>query len=82
MRDAVYLDHLTALLTDIRAQTAPLAQAPLDELRRSINLGAHAEFFSGGDPWKRRWFGAYWTQPIVASAWREARGEPIVQGDS
>jgi glyoxylase-like metal-dependent hydrolase (beta-lactamase superfamily II) len=82
MRDRVYIDQLIALLADIRAQVAPVAQAPLDEARRGVDLRAHADLFSGGDPWKRRWFGAYWTQPIVASAWREARGEPIVQGDN
>jgi hypothetical protein len=76
----VYLDQVIALLTEIRAQVAPVAQAPLDEARRGVNLGAHSDLFSGGDPWKRRWFGAYWAQPIIASAWREARGEPIVQG--
>jgi glyoxylase-like metal-dependent hydrolase (beta-lactamase superfamily II) len=82
MRDRIHLDRLIALLRDVRAQVAPLAHLPLEEVQARINLDARADLFSGGDPWRRRWFRPYWTQPIVASAWREARGEPVVQGSN
>ncbi len=84
MRDRVYLDRLVALLTDVRGQVSTFAArgVPLTEAQTQVNLSAHAELFAAGDPWRRRWFTPYWAEPIIASAYREARGEPIVQGES
>jgi glyoxylase-like metal-dependent hydrolase (beta-lactamase superfamily II) len=80
-RDRRYLDDLAALLRDVRAQVGALAAKglSLDEVRAQVDLSAHRTRFTGGDPWLARWFDAYWTQPIVAAAYKEARGEPIEQ---
>jgi len=83
MHDRTYLDALSALLRDVRAQVAPIAEgSTLEDVRERIDLGASADAFASGDPWKRRWFFPYWAQPIIASAYKEARGEPILQGGS
>jgi glyoxylase-like metal-dependent hydrolase (beta-lactamase superfamily II) len=79
--DRAYLDKLTAALTDVRAQVARLADsgASLAEVQRRFDATAEAKSFVGDDPWLRLWFANYWVSPIVASAYKEVRGEPIVQ---
>ena len=82
MREAAYLDRLIALLTEVRRQVAPLAAQglPQKEIEAKVDLSAQSRGFTGGDPWREKWFFNYWTQPILASAAKEARGEPIEQG--
>ncbi|HEX7946723.1 MAG TPA: MBL fold metallo-hydrolase, partial [Phenylobacterium sp.] len=79
--DRAYLDRLSAALAEIRAQVAPLAAAglSLEEVTRKVNAAAQTQGFVGDDPWLRRWFGPYWLSPIIASAYKEATGRPIVQ---
>lgn len=74
--------RLRDALGEVRAQVAPLAEAglELEQVRARVELGAQAERFVGADPWLRHWYEAYWCEPIVGSAFHEARGEPIVQG--
>jgi glyoxylase-like metal-dependent hydrolase (beta-lactamase superfamily II) len=80
-RDRAYVDKLTAALVEVRAKTSALwgQGLTLDEVQRRIDLSAQATGFVGDDPWLRRWFRDYWVTPIVASAYKEAKGEPIVQ---
>jgi glyoxylase-like metal-dependent hydrolase (beta-lactamase superfamily II) len=82
MQDRAYLDRLIGLIAEMRRQTAPLAAEglSLEDVRARTDFSAQAAAFTGGSPWLGRWFNAYWTQPFVASAYKEARGEPIVQG--
>src|SRR5690606_10715786 len=77
MRDAAYLDRLTALLAEVRRQVAPLAAegATLKDAQGRVDLSAQSRAFTAGDPWRELWFDRYWTQPIVASALKEAKGE-------
>ena len=79
--DCVYVDRLTAALTDIRAKVAPLAAEglALPEVQRRIDVAADAERFATSNPWLKLWLRDYWLNPIIASAYKEARGEPIVQ---
>lgn len=79
--DRAYLDKVSAALADIRSQVAPLASQglALDETRKRIDASAQLRTFAGDDPWLRRWTGDYWLGPIVASAYKEAKGHPIVQ---
>ncbi len=79
--DRAYLDRVSAALTEIRAQVAPLAAAGfnLEEITRKVDASAQTKGFVGGDPWLRRWIGPYWLSPIVASAYKEATRRPIVQ---
>ncbi|ANP45882.1 hypothetical protein ATE48_08080 [Candidatus Viadribacter manganicus] len=82
MRDSVYLDHLIAMLSDVRTQVAPLAATDLtaEAASAQVNLDVARDELAGEDRWLRRWFRNYWKDPIVSSALREARGQPIVQG--
>jgi len=81
-RDRRYLDRLVAALAEIRAKVTPLVAEglSLDEVRKRVDLAGQARGFVGDDPWLHRWFVEYWITPIVASAYKEAKGEPIVQG--
>jgi glyoxylase-like metal-dependent hydrolase (beta-lactamase superfamily II) len=79
--DRVQLDRIAAALKDVRAQVAPLAAEglSLDAVRAKVDLSAHAKVFCGSDPWLTAWFDAFFVDPIVESAYKEAKGEPIVQ---
>lgn len=81
--DTAYLDAMTSLIMDTRAQVAPLAKAgkSLEAVRATVDLSAHAERLVGTDPWRLRWFQRYWTEPFVMSAYKEATGQPIGQGE-
>ena len=81
-RDRAYLDRLTTAMTEVRAKVAPLAAQglSLDDVRKRLDFTDQARTFVGDDPWLRRWFQDYWIAPFVASAYKEARQEPIIQG--
>ncbi len=76
-----YLDRLGAAIRDIRSQVGRLAKdgATLADVQRQVDASAQAKAFIGDDPWLRQWFQSYWVSAIVTSAYKEARGEPIVQ---
>lgn len=82
MRDAAYLDRLIATLTDIRAQVGPLARQGLTlaQVRERVDFTAQTDIF-GTTPRLRGGFQSLWLTPMVENAWKEARGEPIVQGE-
>jgi glyoxylase-like metal-dependent hydrolase (beta-lactamase superfamily II) len=83
LRDDAYVDRLIALIEAGRTQVAALVTQGLtdEEVHARIDLSAERAFFVGDDPWLKRWFDAYWTEPFVTSALKEARGVPIVQGE-
>lgn len=83
MRDTRYIDQLSALITDVRVQVGPLAARglPIEQVREQLDFSSQRETFAGADRWRRLIFDYYWVAPIVQSAWLEARGEPILQGD-
>ena len=79
--DTAYLDRLIASITDIRGQVGPLARQglSLEETRQRVDFApALAQW--GTTPRLRAMFEGYWLTPMVENAWREARGDPIVQG--
>lgn len=82
MRDLAYLERVSQLIRTTRERVAPMAVEglPLEEVQARVDLSDQADAFVGSDPWLRRWFKSYWTTPFVESAWKEARGEPILQG--
>jgi glyoxylase-like metal-dependent hydrolase (beta-lactamase superfamily II) len=84
LRDTVHIDRLITMLEDIRAQVAALASTDMDAaaVTAAVNLESASHAIAGDDPWLNRWFRDYWKDPIVSSALREARGEPIVQGSN
>lgn len=79
--DRAYLDRLSAAITDVRAKVAPLAAQglSLENVRKRVDFTGQAQTFVGADPWLLRWFEEYWIAPLVASAYKEARQEPIIQ---
>lgn len=79
--DRTYLDRVSGALADVRAQVAPLAAEGLnlDDVRKRLDLNGQVRSFAGDDPWLRRWVADYWVTPIVTSAYKEAKGQPIVQ---
>jgi len=79
--DRAQIDKTIAALKDVRAQVAPLAAKglTLDQVRGQVDLSADAKTFVGDDPWLNRWFKAFFADPIITSAYKEARDEPIVQ---
>jgi glyoxylase-like metal-dependent hydrolase (beta-lactamase superfamily II) len=79
--DRAQIDKIVAALTHVREQVAPLvAQGlSLEEIQKKVDMSADARAFCGDDPWLRQWFTAFWVQPIVTSAYKEAKGIPIVQ---
>jgi len=82
MRDRTYVDKVIAALEAVRAQVAPLAKAdtPLADVRKRLDLSAMKTGFTGGDPWLSFLIDAVFTGDLVSNAYKEARGETVVQG--
>lgn len=81
--DRKYVDLLIGALTDVCARVGPLAVEgmELDEVRRTVDLAdVRARFVADDDGWGRFVYENVFLGAIVGNAWREARGEPIVQG--
>lgn len=82
LRDHAFIDQLISALETVRAQVSPLARAgvPLAEVRKQVDLTAIRTGFTKGDPWLEFVIGAVFTGDLVANAYKEARGEEVVQG--
>lgn len=80
--DRAYMDRLIAALTSVRDQVGPLARGglSLEETRKQADLSAIRRAFAGDDPWLGYLFQAVFGQDLVSNAWKEARGEPVIQG--
>ena len=81
-RDRVYLDRLIGAIKEIRAQVGPLARKglSLEHVRKVVNFDIQTGIFAQ-TPRAKKTFDAYWLTPMVENAYKEARGEPIVQGE-
>jgi hypothetical protein len=82
MTDAVYLDHLIGSIRDLQGQVGPLAKAgmPLEEVRKEVDFSKSIALF-GDSPRIRVNVQALFFDPMISNAYKEARGEPIRQGD-
>lgn len=80
--DTAYVDQLIGSIEDIRAQVGPLARAGLSlgETGQKVDFSRYAALF-GTTERRKTLFKAYWTDPMVENAWKEAKGVPIVQGE-
>ena len=80
--DSSHLDKLVASLTDLRTQIMPLAEAgmPLDEVRKKVDFSKSIDLF-GTEPRVRANAPRLFFDPMTGSVYKEARGEPIVQGE-
>ena len=80
--DAGYLDTLAAAIADVQAQVGPLARAgmPLEEVRKKVDFTKAIARFGDSPRIKGNAQGGFF-DPMIPNAYKEARGEPIVQGD-
>ncbi|WP_310467480.1 MBL fold metallo-hydrolase [Sphingomonas sp.] len=80
--DTAYLDKLVTAIADIRAQVAPLAKQglPLDDVRKKVDFSTSAALF-GTEPRIRANIISLFFDPMVQSAYKEALGQAIGQGD-
>lgn len=80
--DAGYLDKLVASMRDLRAQVGPLAKAnmPLEEVRKKVDFSKSILMFGDTPRVKANLQGLFF-DPMIKSAYLEALGEKIVQGD-
>ncbi|HJW40029.1 MAG TPA: MBL fold metallo-hydrolase, partial [Rhizomicrobium sp.] len=77
--NGVQIDHILAALEDIRAQVRPLANLTLEQAQAGVDATTQRHIFAGDDPWLAHWFDEFWLKPIIASAYKEAKGQLIVQ---
>ena len=82
-RDSAYIDRLITAMRDIRAQVAPLAKQgmPLEQVRAKVDFSKTAELW-GSTPRDKANFQGLFADPMVGSAYKEALGQPIVQGEA
>jgi glyoxylase-like metal-dependent hydrolase (beta-lactamase superfamily II) len=81
MRDRAYVDKMISALETVRAQVGPLAKAgvALDDVQKRVDLTAMKRSFTGDDAWLGLLLNAFFTRDLITSAWKEARGEAVVQ---
>ncbi len=80
--DTAYLDKLIAAISDVRAQVGPLARQgmPIEEVRKKVDFTRSIALF-GDSPQIKRYGPLFFFDPMISNAYKEARGEPIIQGD-
>lgn len=76
LRDKSYLDLLIAFMSEVQAQTAPLARSgrSVEDITVQLSMDAYAQRFAGEDPWLRYWFREYALVPLIESVYAETRG--------
>ena len=80
--DASYLDKLVAAMTDLRTQIFPLAKAgmSLDDVKKKVDFTKSIEAF-GSTQRIRANAASLFFDPMTGSVYKEALGQPIVQGE-
>lgn len=81
--DTAYIRSLQALIGKVREQTADSVKsgATLAQVRERLDVGGDLEtVFTAGDARRKFLLKAWFLDPFAASAFKEAKGEPIVQG--
>lgn len=80
--DSTYLDKLVAAMTDIRAKVAPVAKhgVPIDQVRAKVDFKEISDLF-GDTPRNRLNFENLFIVPMIPNAYKEALGQPIIQGE-
>lgn len=78
MHDTGYLERLTALLAETRAQVrAGIAKGQtLEQIQKAVALPAFEKQFAGDDPNRIRAFRQFYLGPGIGQAYKEAQGEP------
>jgi cyclase len=81
--DWSYLGRVKRLLTDLvsRVKTEVAAGATLEAVQKKVTLEDWKKELAGDDPFAQRAFDAYFVQPAVERAYRQAKGEPMAIED-
>ena len=82
MSDGTYVDKLIAAIRDLRQQVGPLARAgaSLEEVKTKVDFAKSIAMFGSSPKDKANLQGLFF-DPMIRNAYKEARGEPIIQGD-
>jgi len=82
MTDATYIDRLVAAIRDVQNEVGPLAKAgvSLDDVRKKVDFSKSIAMFGDTPQVKANLQGLFF-DPMIGNEYKEARGEPIVQGD-
>ncbi len=82
MTDTAYIDKLIASIRDLQAQVGPLAKAglSLDDVRKKVDFSKSIAMFGDTPQVKANLQGLFF-DPMIKNEYKEARGEPILQGD-
>jgi glyoxylase-like metal-dependent hydrolase (beta-lactamase superfamily II) len=80
--DRAYLGHLVSGLEEVRRVVGPLVDQGLDlkGVLEKADFTRLRESFTGADAWRQFLFDNFFLNDIVKSAYKQAKGEPIVQG--
>ncbi|HEX4158160.1 MAG TPA: hypothetical protein VHY79_06770 [Rhizomicrobium sp.] len=80
-KDRAQIDRIISASRNVEVQVAPPTKQGLTlaEVQSKVNVNADATAFTGNDPWLRKWFASFWAEPIIASTYKVAKREPIVQ---
>jgi glyoxylase-like metal-dependent hydrolase (beta-lactamase superfamily II) len=82
-KDREHLDKLIAVLGDVRAQVQPMVDRgmTLDAILQAVDRKAlRSRFVAEEDGWGRFLINAVFIEDLIKNAYKEAKGEPIVQG--
>ncbi|HEY6546381.1 MAG TPA: MBL fold metallo-hydrolase [Vicinamibacteria bacterium] len=77
-----YLEVVIALLQETLRQVAAAVSEglSLDETRKKVDLSSYRQKLAGDDYWRGRAFDEFYLHAAVEQAYKEAKGEPIVEG--
>jgi glyoxylase-like metal-dependent hydrolase (beta-lactamase superfamily II) len=80
--DTSYLDKLAVAIADVRAQVGPLAKQgmTLEEVRKKVDFTKSIALFGDTPKIQANTQGLFF-DPMIPNAYKEARGEPIIQGE-
>ncbi|MDO1560292.1 MBL fold metallo-hydrolase [Brevundimonas sp. 2R-24] len=82
LRDRAYLDQLIGLQRTVEERLAPLVGQyetfeAMNEALPDDLFEDQRRLFAGDDAWLRFWFDGYALEPLMQSAYRELKGEPL-----
>jgi glyoxylase-like metal-dependent hydrolase (beta-lactamase superfamily II) len=83
LHDSRYIDAVAELIQETRRQVGAAAREglSLDDTRKRVDLDRFRQLLAGDDFWRRQAFDQFFLAPAVAQAYKEAEGEPNVEGE-
>jgi glyoxylase-like metal-dependent hydrolase (beta-lactamase superfamily II) len=83
LRDGAYVAKVIELIEETRRQVKAAADEglSLEDTRKRVDLSRFRRELAGDDYWRGQAFDGFFLQPAVGQAYKEAKGEPIVEGE-